>query len=55
MDTKTTARTIMVGGTHEGRTSNRDAKVDLGMLYSLLRVHFKCVDVCFVSPLRVFG
>ena len=53
MDTKTTARTMMVGGTHEGRTSKRDAKVGLGMFYSLLRIHFKSADVCFVSPLLV--
>jgi hypothetical protein len=41
---------MMVGGTHEGRTSKRDAKDGLGMFYSLLRIHVNRGDVCFVSP-----
>jgi len=50
MDTKATDRTMMVGGTHEGRTSKRDAKVDLGMFNSLLRIHIMHVNICFVFP-----
>jgi hypothetical protein len=41
---------MMVGGTHEGRSSKRDVKVDLGIYNSLLRIHFKRVNVCFVFP-----
>ncbi len=50
MDTKTTARTMMVGGNHEGRASKRDAKDGLGIFYSLLRIYFKRADVCFETP-----
>jgi len=50
MDTKKTAITIMVGKNHGGRNSKRDVMVDLGMFYSLLRIHIMHVNICFVFP-----